>query len=120
MQNESIVRSQDYWTVMGYISTNTAGTSLVWDWVRANWEYLVERFTLNNRYLGSFIPTITSSFATQERLTEMQEFFALYPDAGAGTANRAKALETVENNIRWLASYKTTVETWIAAQASTA
>ncbi|XP_018565925.1 glutamyl aminopeptidase isoform X2 [Anoplophora glabripennis] len=119
-KNESIVRSQDYWTVMGYISTNTAGTSLVWDWVRANWEYLVERFTLNNRYLGSFIPTITSSFATQERLTEMQEFFALYPDAGAGTANRAKALETVENNIRWLASYKTTVETWIAAQASTA
>ncbi|KAJ8915223.1 hypothetical protein NQ315_015446 [Exocentrus adspersus] len=91
-KNESIVRGQDYFSVMGYISGNTVGTPLVWDWVRANWEYLVERFTLNDRYLGSFIPTVTSSFATQQRLTEMQEFFALYPDAGAGTANRAKGI----------------------------
>ncbi|KAJ8979934.1 hypothetical protein NQ317_003676 [Molorchus minor] len=116
-KNESIVRSQDYFSVLQYISLNPLGTPLVWNFVRENWEYLVERFTLNNRYLGSLIPAITSSFATQERLIEMQEFFAKYPNAGAGTANRAKALETVQNNIRWLALYKSAVEDWITSSA---
>lgn len=47
----------------------------------------------------------------------MQTFFAKYPDAGAGKANRAKALETIKNNIRWLSNYKGTVETWISSNS---
>lgn len=48
----------------------------------------------------------------------MKAFFAKYPEAGAGRANRAKALETVENNIRWLSNYKSAVETWISNNSS--
>lgn len=47
-------------------------------------------------------------------LFQMKLFFEKYPDAGAGKANRAKAQETIENNIRWLSNYKSTVETWIS------
>lgn len=47
-------------------------------------------------------------------LLQMQTFFEKYPDAGAGRANRAKALETIKDNIRWLSNYKSTVESWIA------
>ncbi|XP_060524769.1 glutamyl aminopeptidase isoform X3 [Cylas formicarius] len=112
-KNESVVRGQDYFTVVRYISANSYGTDLVWDWVRENWAYLVDRFTLNDRYLGSLIPGITGSFSTQERLAEMEAFFGKYPDAGAGASNRKTAIETVENNIRWLANYKETVESWV-------
>ncbi|XP_030767468.1 glutamyl aminopeptidase-like isoform X2 [Sitophilus oryzae] len=112
-KDTTVVRSQDYFTVLGYISVNTAGTDLIWDFVRNNWEYLVDRFTLNDRYLGQLIRTITSSFSTAERLAEMQAFFNQYPDAGAGASSRKTALETVENNIRWLERYKSTVESWI-------
>ncbi|KAJ8961758.1 hypothetical protein NQ318_021359 [Aromia moschata] len=80
-KNESIVRGQDYFSVMQYISSNPVGTSLVWDWVRC------------------------------------RNSFAMYPNAGAGTANRAKALETVQNNIRWLAQYKAAVESWVNSTA---
>lgn len=43
----------------------------------------------------------------------MEAFFAKYPNAGAGTSSRQTALETVKNNINWLANYKSTVENWI-------
>ncbi|XP_066157252.1 glutamyl aminopeptidase-like isoform X3 [Euwallacea fornicatus] len=113
-KDESIVRGQDYFTVLGYISANPTGTDLVWDFVRQNWEYLVERFTLNDRYLGSMISTITKSFSTDSKLAEMEEFFAKYPEAGAGATSRRTALETVKQNINWLTSYRSTVEGWLA------
>lgn len=33
-KDESVVRGQDYFTVLQYISVNPTGTNLVWDWVR--------------------------------------------------------------------------------------
>lgn len=48
----------------------------------------------------------------------MKTFFAKYPDAGAGKANRAKAQETIQDNIRWLSNYKGTVEAWISSNST--
>jgi glutamyl aminopeptidase len=36
------------------------GESIVWDFFRNEWDYLVERFTLNDRLFGKTIQTITS------------------------------------------------------------
>lgn len=112
--NESYVRRQDYFTLLGYISQNPVGQNLVWDYVRENWEQLVERFGINERTLGRLIPTITARFSTQTKLEEMEQFFAKYPEAGAGTAARQQALETVKANIKWLALNKESVGTWLA------
>jgi len=95
------------------ISENPDGTLLVWDWVRNNWNLLVERYTLNDRYLGQLIPAITKSFATETKLQEMKAFFAKYPDAGAGANNRAKALETVSWNIKWLSEAPPKINEWL-------
>lgn len=73
----------------------------------------MDRYTLNDRYLGSLIPSITKTFATKIKLSEMENFFAKYPDAGAGAMNRAKALETVSNNIKWLAKNSGKLESWL-------
>lgn len=111
--DENYVRAQDFFRCLISMSTNPVGTSLVWDWVRANWEFLVERYTLNDRYLGQLIPGITKSFATETKLNEMKAFFKAYPDAGAGVASRAKALETVSNNIQWLSRNSGKLEDWL-------
>ncbi|XP_030370506.1 glutamyl aminopeptidase isoform X2 [Scaptodrosophila lebanonensis] len=113
--DDSKIRSQDYFTCLGYISANPVGQSLVWDYVRENWPQLVERFGINERTLGRLIPTITSRFATQTKLEEMEQFFAKYPEAGAGTAARAQALETVKANIKWLELNQAQVGEWLAA-----
>lgn len=95
------------------ISKNPDGTSLVWDWVRENWEFLVNRYTLNDRYLGELIPSITSSFATQTKIDEIKAFFEKYPEAGAGAEPRVKTLETVSKNIKWLAKNTENLKNWL-------
>jgi len=112
--DESNVRRQDYFTLLGYISTNPVGQSLVWDYVRENWEKLVERFGINERTLGRLIPTITARFSTETKLEEMQQFFAKYPEAGAGTTARQQALEAVKANIKWLTVNKIQVGEWLS------
>lgn len=43
----------------------------------------------------------------------MNEFFAKFPEAGAGAAARKQALETVANNIKWLEVNKASVADWL-------
>ena len=38
---------------------------------RTEWQYLVDRFTVNNRYLGRMVNYVTSHFTTNIRLEEV-------------------------------------------------
>lgn len=42
--DDTYVRGQDYFTLMGQIASNRNGEALVWDYVRENWPKLVDRF----------------------------------------------------------------------------
>lgn len=42
-KNETLVRSQDLFTVVRYVSYNPLGQSMAWDWATLNWDYLVNR-----------------------------------------------------------------------------
>ncbi|MPC31182.1 Glutamyl aminopeptidase [Portunus trituberculatus] len=112
---EENVRSQNFLSILEYISTNPVGNSLVWDWVRSHWEWLVERYTINDRYLGQLIPKICRYFATGQKLTEMEAFFSQYPEAGAGERYRQQAIETVKYNIRWVNDNAATILAWLQA-----
>ncbi|XP_072938562.1 aminopeptidase A-like isoform X2 [Epargyreus clarus] len=114
--DEKNIRSQDYLTVLQIISGNPSGAGLVWDDVRARWPQLVERFTLNSRYLGGLVPGITGSFNTEEKLREMEAWFEQYPEAGAGAAARKRALETVRTNIKWTTLNQPNVAAWLKDQ----
>lgn len=111
--DEKNVRSQDYFSCLQNIAGNRVGESLVWHHVRENWPKLTKRFGLNERYLGSMIPSITGRFDSQTRLSEMEAFFELYPEAGAGEGARVRAKENVKNNIKWLANNKDTIAEWL-------
>ncbi|XP_075974055.1 glutamyl aminopeptidase-like isoform X2 [Anticarsia gemmatalis] len=113
--DETNIRSQDYLNVLAQISANPSGTALVWDDVRTRWTHLVDRFTLNSRYLGNVIPTITSTFNTELKYKEMEAFFNQYPEAGAGESARQRALENVRNNIRWNTYNLPGVASWLQA-----
>ncbi|GLG95614.1 Aminopeptidase N, partial [Gryllus bimaculatus] len=117
-KDESNVRSQDFFSVLSSISSNPIGSSIVWDFVRSEWEYLVDRFTLNDRYLGRLIPVVTKSFTSQLKKEEMVAFFERYPEAGAGKAARNQALETVTNNIHWVQTHKDNIGKWLSHQVS--
>ncbi|KAK3612375.1 hypothetical protein CHS0354_031968 [Potamilus streckersoni] len=112
-KDETKVRSQDFFSVITYIASNPVGRSLVWDWVRYNWEYLINRFSLSSRSLGRLIPSILSNFNTDFKLQEVNEFFAKYPEAGSGERARQQALESIHGNIRWMNNYKNVIVDWL-------
>jgi glutamyl aminopeptidase len=114
--DDTIIRGQDYFNLMGQIAANRNGEALVWDYVRENWPKLVARFGLGERYLGRMIPSITSKFTTQTKLEEMEQFFKKYPDAGAGANARIQALEAVRNNIKFLERHLEPIGKWLQEQ----
>ena len=119
-KNESIVRGQNYLHSLLYISHNPIGLPIVWDFIREEWPYLVDRFSLNDRTLGRLPKRVASSFATQLQLEELQAFFKKYPDAGAGKRARKQAVENTENNIRWLNRNEKVVSDWLKNQVQDA
>ena len=63
-KDETIIRSQDYFTLLTYMSWNKIGEPLVWDFVRSEWPYLVNRFTLVcnlNNYSTFICPSVRES-----------------------------------------------------------
>ncbi|KAG0729837.1 Glutamyl aminopeptidase [Chionoecetes opilio] len=106
---EENVRRQNFLSILQYISTNPAGSDLVWDWVRAL-GVAVERYT-PNRYLGSH--TTSVHFATEANYPGgMETLFRQYPEGGQERV-REQALETVKHNIRWLRDNAAHILAWL-------
>ncbi|KFP72501.1 Glutamyl aminopeptidase, partial [Acanthisitta chloris] len=112
--NTSLIKSQDVFTVLRYISYNTYGKTMAWDWIRLNWQYLIDRFTINDRTFGRIV-TISQTFNTELQLWQMENFFEKYPNAGAGESPRSQSLEQVKSNIEWLKENKEEIQTWLKA-----
>lgn len=117
-KNESIVRSQDVFTLVRYVSRNPYGKTMAWDWMTLNWDYLVNRYTINDRNLGRLPSRITSTYNTDLQLWKMEHFFALNPNAGAGQMPRKQALETVKNNIEWRKRNLDEIRDWLKINVS--
>ncbi|NXY41199.1 AMPE aminopeptidase, partial [Ceuthmochares aereus] len=112
VSDTSLIKSQDVFTVLRYISYNTYGKTMAWDWIRLNWQQLVDRFTINDRNLGRIV-TITQNFNTELQLWQMENFFEKYPNAGAGELPRSQSVEQVKNNIEWLKANKEEIRAWL-------
>ncbi|XP_054909476.1 glutamyl aminopeptidase [Poeciliopsis prolifica] len=117
-KDETVVRSQDLFTVVRYVSYNAVGRAMAWDWTTLNWDYLVKRYTINDRNLGRLPNQITTTYNTEIQLWQMENFFKLTSDAGAGEMPRKQALETVRNNIEWLKKNQAEIETWLGSNVS--
>ncbi|XP_017144401.1 glutamyl aminopeptidase [Drosophila miranda] len=112
--DESIVRSQDYFTCVQNIAGNPVGEPVVWDYYREQWPQLSARFGLTNRNFGRLIAQITKSFASQVKLEELQQFYAKYPESGAGANSRLEAVETIKYNIEWLKQNSGDISDWLS------
>lgn len=112
-KDESIIRSQDLFTVVRYVATNKYGKTMAWDWTTLNWDYLVDRYTINDRSLGRLLTSISSTYNTDLLLWKMEHFFTKTPNAGAGEMSRKQALETVKNNIEWMKLNQAEIKNWL-------
>ncbi|XP_056151977.1 glutamyl aminopeptidase [Lampris incognitus] len=117
-KDESVVRSQDLFTVVRYVSSNPVGKSMAWDWTTLNWDYLVKRYTINDRSLGRLLGQITTTYNTELQLWKMEHFFSLTPDCGAGQMPRQQALERVKTNIEWVRLNELEIRLWLESNVA--
>ncbi|CAI6368671.1 unnamed protein product [Macrosiphum euphorbiae] len=111
-KNESHVSSKDYFKIISQISHNPFGTQFVWDFLRDNWQHLVDRYSRENWRLTALIDSVCSRFNTQERIGEMNIFFDKHPVAVDGDDERKTLLEDVSNNIKWLEKHEAVISNW--------
>lgn len=96
------IKRQDYFSMMAYMSRNPIGRETAWNFYKNNFDRLVKHFTLENRRLGTAVNSIARSFERESYLDEMNNLFALYPNAGAGASPRKQAFAQVNMNIEWI------------------
>ncbi|XP_048858596.1 glutamyl aminopeptidase-like isoform X2 [Brienomyrus brachyistius] len=117
-KNESIIRSQDVFTLIRYVSLNRYGSTMAWTWTTLNWEYLVNRFTINSRSLGLLVARITATYNTELQLWQIENFISRHPNAGAGATPRKQALEKVKSNIDWVRRNREEIRLWLDVNVS--
>ncbi len=64
--NEFVLK--DYFSVLQLINLNPVGAPLSWEYLREEWDYLVDRFTLNDRYCTKLYEAFTLIFAIKNSL----------------------------------------------------
>lgn len=62
LKDPNLIKTQDVFTVIRYISYNSYGKNMAWNWIQLNWEYLVDRW--DNQIMACSLCLIpsTSSF----------------------------------------------------------
>uniref|UniRef100_A0A1I8IA71 Aminopeptidase n=1 Tax=Macrostomum lignano TaxID=282301 RepID=A0A1I8IA71_9PLAT len=101
--DKSKIRSQDAASVFSVVSANSNGLQIVWDYMRNNWDVIVER--VPNSFATAYFVYLLGEFNTPIRLMEMEEFRAKNQDKlTAVQRTMEQSLESVRINIHWMNS----------------
>ncbi|XP_059170274.1 glutamyl aminopeptidase-like [Physella acuta] len=111
------IKTQDFFTLVNNIASNTAAEGMLWDWVRENYDSFIDRFTIADRNFGRMAYLVVRFYNTRFKLQQVKDFFALYPNAGAGQRYRKMAIESIEKNIFWMENYKPVIVEWLEKHA---
>ncbi|EDV21351.1 expressed hypothetical protein [Trichoplax adhaerens] len=112
--NTSLVRSQDTLSVIRYVSGTTLGRPIAWSFFQANWNTLYDRYSQVTFGLARAAESLTSAFATDYQLQEVQNFFNTAKDTNAISSSKKTILENIKSNIDWLKKNEADVADWLA------
>ena len=106
------VRTQDSITVVAGVAANPKGRAAAWEFVKANWAEFDRRYGGGGFGLMRLV-SICSHFTTQERIDDIERFFADHPAPAAERTIR-QALERVRLNVHWLEQNRNDLIGWFS------
>ncbi len=68
------VRMQDMYVIAAITSANPAGTDIVWDWTKSNWQLLKSRFNVGTHMLARFVEN-AGVMTTKKEKDDLLNFF---------------------------------------------
>ncbi|XP_064793155.1 leucyl-cystinyl aminopeptidase-like [Oncorhynchus masou masou] len=108
-----IIQTQELPLVISTMSDSFAGHLLVWDFVKENWDRIIEKFPVGSYPIQSIIRSTTSQFSTQTHLEEVQGFFSSLKERGSQMRSVQEALETIRLNQLWMDRNLPTLRIWL-------
>ena len=96
------VRYQDSFYIPAYVSSNPAGSRLIWPWTRKNWKTLMQRFKSGTHMMDRYVDNLAA--ANDARTArEVKAFFSRKENMRSDIRNALdKTLEIMEINSRFV------------------
>ncbi|XP_039615182.1 endoplasmic reticulum aminopeptidase 1b [Polypterus senegalus] len=108
-----VVKTQDLPYVVVFVSKNPSGYKHAWEFLRTNWAQLVKKFDLGSNSIAHMVTGVTNQYSTKEMLEEVKLFFKSLGDNGSQLRCVQQALETIEENKRWMDKYFENIRVWL-------
>nr|XP_060490078.1 leucyl-cystinyl aminopeptidase [Panthera onca] len=108
-----IIRTQKLSFIIRTAGRHFPGHLLAWDFVKENWNKLVQKFHLGSYTIQSIVAGSTHLFSTKAHLSEVQAFFENQSEATFRLRCVQEALEVIQLNIRWMEKNLKTLTWWL-------
>ncbi|XP_074851396.1 leucyl-cystinyl aminopeptidase isoform X2 [Carettochelys insculpta] len=107
------IRAQEVLRIIATVSQSLPGHLVAWDFVKENWEKLIQKFHLGSHIIQSMVTVSTSQFSTEAHLLEVKTFFESKSAASSQLRCVKEAIETIQLNIKWMKTNLAELQQWL-------
>ncbi|XP_006081262.1 endoplasmic reticulum aminopeptidase 1 isoform X1 [Myotis lucifugus] len=111
-----VIKTQEFPDILRTIGRNPVGYPLAWQFLRENWNKLIQKFDLGSPSIAHMVMGTTNQFSTRARLEEVKEFFSSLKENGSQLRCVQQTIETIEENIRWMDKNFDKIRVWLQNQ----
>ncbi|XP_004586246.2 leucyl-cystinyl aminopeptidase isoform X2 [Ochotona princeps] len=108
-----IIRTQKLSFIIRTVGRHFPGHLLAWDFVKENWNKLVQKFHLGSYTIQSIVAGSTHLFSTKAHLSEVQAFFENQSEATFRLRCVQEALEIIQLNVQWMEKNLQALRWWL-------
>ncbi|KAM5330109.1 endoplasmic reticulum aminopeptidase 1 [Glossophaga mutica] len=108
-----VIKTQEFPGILRAIGRNPVGYPLAWQFLRENWNKLVQKFELGSASIAYMVMGTTNQFSTRARLEEVKGFFSSLKENGSQLRCVQQTIETIEENIRWMDKNFDKIRMWL-------
>ncbi|XP_010620154.1 endoplasmic reticulum aminopeptidase 1 isoform X2 [Fukomys damarensis] len=108
-----IIKTQEFPYILTLIGRNPVGYPLAWQFLRKNWNKLVQKFELGSPSIAHMVMGTTNQFSTRTKLAEVKGFFHSLKESGSQLRCVQQTIETIEENIRWMDKNFDKIRVWL-------
>ncbi|XP_006867951.1 PREDICTED: leucyl-cystinyl aminopeptidase [Chrysochloris asiatica] len=108
-----IIQTQKLSFIIRTVGRRFPGHLLAWDFVKENWNKLVQKFHLGSYTIQSIVAASTHLFSTKAHLSEVRAFFENESETTFRLRCVQEALEVIQLNIQWMEKNLNTLTLWL-------
>nr|XP_003920778.2 leucyl-cystinyl aminopeptidase isoform X1 [Saimiri boliviensis boliviensis] len=108
-----IIQTQKLYFIIKTVGQHLPGHLLAWDFVKENWNKLVQKFPLGSYVIQGVVAGSTYLFSTKAHLSEVQTFFENQSEATFRLRCVQEALEVIQLNIHWMEKNLESLTLWL-------